>query len=240
MIKFVLGCVAVGLIGCELEAPPSTAQAALDPAAAATAGAPVLVLKSRPVGATALPKDRPAMNRAPAGAGNRRFDPNFAGARRNRALPSDAQGSRPGPDREDLDPCGACGDDVGCRLLCFAQQEEEFVPQHDPDVECLECGRETGFLGQPELTAELLGDGDVRLSWEAIPGAVHYSLHSFFWVESRVDRDLANSGQSEVSTDLTELRFHLDEDYTYAFYVVAWSGDRKTHSAPSDMVRVDP
>ena len=157
----------------------------------------------------------------------------------------------------DQDPCGArCGADRLCRMMCLvgdvpfeaegddgrgeaaaeadaAEAEDAAADDEAAEEDCVDCGRETGFLPAPEHLRAAVNGQTVTLDWAAVGGADEYAVHGLRWGGNSAD-------QSHVwFTEDTTLTLSLDAGATYTFYVVAWDEDDKRRSAPSGPVRVD-
>ncbi|MCB9547589.1 MAG: hypothetical protein H6706_17315 [Myxococcales bacterium] len=128
--------------------------------------------------------------------------------------------------------------DQRCAMLCLLEEElaEPIGEPHARPVECLACGRETGFLPRPELRLEVVGEKTVRLSWDAVDGADKYAVHAMRWPDS--DQDGTAGARSLVwETEATELQLTL-ETGSYTFSLVAW-GPERLRSQPSLPIDVD-
>ena len=133
--------------------------------------------------------------------------------------------------------CGACGGEPGCMTMCLYDGALFEANPGGVDDDCIVCGRETGFLPATELKASVLENGQVSLAWEAISDAQSYTLHAFRWAESPEMGDA--SASMEWETELTSVSTRLELGFSYMFYVVAHTSDRKRHSAASNVVRID-
>lgn len=133
----------------------------------------------------------------------------------------------------------ACADQR-CAMLCLLEQEldDELGDAQARPVECLACGRETGFLPRPELRVEVIGEKTIRLSWDPIEGAASYAVHGMRWPDSgHQETDGARSYVWETEGEALVLTL---ETGSYSFSLVAWGGPpERIRSRPSLPVDVD-
>jgi hypothetical protein len=158
--------------------------------------------------------DRPAPEFVPAG----------AGSERRSGLPLQSDWDRPAPD----DP-----QEETARSDRF-DAEARTGAEERPD--CIICGRETGFLGRPELVAEVGPDKVVRLGWSAIEGADFYTVTG---TSSGYDDMVVSTMTRQWRTVANHLTLVLPEDRRYRFTVMAWRGEPKARSAPSNTAHLD-
>ncbi len=128
---------------------------------------------------------------------------------------------------EEHDDCfGRCGDDATCRLTCL-----DGLPTEE---DCLECGRETGFLPRPELWLENVFAGKaVELRWTRVEHARRYVVYGIQWPYGPGSEPVSMSW----ATGGVSLRAELAPGFIYVFYVVAISAD-DVRSKPSRPVTV--
>jgi hypothetical protein len=132
------------------------------------------------------------------------------------------------PEGEDC--FGRCGDDATCRLACL----DGLPIEGRGDDDCLECGRETGFLPRPELWVENIFEGKaVELRWSRIEDADRYVIYGIQWPYLPGGQPVSMSW----ATEGVSLRAELEPGFVYVFYVVAMSGD-DVRSKPSSPVTV--
>lgn len=187
---------------------------------------------AQPAMATRLPEDlRRALERRNAEARSERFE------RAERAPWDELPMRAPlpaGAEAEAGDPCtGSCGGDRFCIGMCLLGDPPI---RRDDEVACLECGRETGFRGRPDLRVVSQHQGAALLEWEPVDEVDHYVVHGVRWHASHT----AGLRSVEHTTRDTSLRVDIDSEYVYMFYVVGWDAEHKQSTRPSNPVVVEP
>lgn len=158
--------------------------------------------------------DRPAPEFVPAG----------GGAGRRAGSPRHFERERPPPDAPQEDASGGDRFDSEARMRAGDR----------PD--CIICGRETGFLGRPELSVEVGPDKVVRLTWSAVDGADFYTVTG---ISSAYDDAVFSTMTQQWRTVANHLTLVLPEDRRYTFTVMAWRGEPKARSVASNPVLVE-
>lgn len=127
------------------------------------------------------------------------------------------------------DDCFArCAGDRACRLRCLDGLQED-------ERDCLECGRETGFLPRPDLwVAEGFDGKAVVLEWTPIDEATDYVVHGLKVPYRGGEGPEAMSWETQRSS----LRAEVSAGFIYVFYVVAIDTPDGVRSKPSRTVTV--
>jgi hypothetical protein len=129
-----------------------------------------------------------------------------------------------------------CGQDAACRLACLDGVADRGDGDADGDDDCLQCGRETGFLPRPDLWVDSIVEGKaVSLQWTQVDGAAHYVLYGLQWPYHPGDRQPVSMSWE---TDATTLRADLEPGFIYVFYVVALDQDEDIRSKPSRPITI--
>lgn len=115
----------------------------------------------------------------------------------------------------------------------FGAEARRDLPPAD---DCPVCGRETGFLGQPVLIAEVGADKSVELTWDAVEGAEYYLVVA---LASGYEGDLELATEFQWRTNLTGLSLHLPDRQQYIFTVEARRERPKARSVASNAVTIN-
>ena len=106
----------------------------------------------------------------------------------------------------------------------------------EEDSDCLDCGRETGFLPTPEMLLESVTPLDhkatsyVTSEWDEVEGANSYRV---FLIQ--VDEELEEVREvSTTDVHTTEVGLGLDHGYVYVMYLIAYHEVTKDYSIPSE------
>lgn len=143
--------------------------------------------------------------------------------------------------KRDAAQSAACDDcaDRACAMQCFMQDELLDGPEGNAvPVQCLACGRETGFLPRPTLHLALVGEKTVELTWDAVANADAYVIHGVRWTSEGATETMETS--STWRTADTRLQLNLEAGSSYTFQLVAWTEEeRPRHSQPSPPVEIN-
>lgn len=134
-----------------------------------------------------------------------------------RALPANLQRAR-----ENLEAAACmegCGGAPWCAALC---ELDAFSPVAEApgadrlEQDCLECGRETGFLPTPPTVEAYREGAGVLVTWTEVEGATQYEVA----VLRRKDGRESYTPWADYTVEATELRLSsLPSGYVYVFAV---------------------
>ena len=105
-----------------------------------------------------------------------------------------------------------------------------------PAEDCLDCGRETGFLPTPDMSVDgftLIESKDVSymlLSWEESTGATTYQM----MIAQVYTREEDGYMVSAITTDTLDVGISLAHGFSYVVYLSAHNEMDKTRSLPSN------
>ena len=134
------------------------------------------------------------------------------------------------------------GENVASHLIdLYTELSDETMSmteytQSNPQEDCYECGRETGFLPAPSLQVDgftQLSEKEadfVLLSWDAVPQASSYQL-----IKVQVSEHFSEVNKA-VNTDTLELGVSLDYGYAYLLYLFAYDDINKIRSSASEPI----
>ena len=106
--------------------------------------------------------------------------------------------------------------------------------------ECLECGRETGFLPTPVLSLDSITAFDhkpssiLSISWLPSEGATHYQL-----TITRISNQDQTQSESVLKTSETLVELGVEHYHQYLLYVIAHNEQNKSYSLASEPLLVD-
>ena len=113
--------------------------------------------------------------------------------------------------------------------------ESEHGSGEPPQEDCLNCGRETGFLPPPEVTLESVTPLEhkdtsyVTFAWGAVEGGNRYRV-----VLLQVDEALGEvSDVSTTDVQSPEVGLGLTHGFSYIVYMITYHNVSKAHSEPS-------
>ena len=134
------------------------------------------------------------------------------------------------------------GEEVASHLIdIYTELSDEMMSvtensESNPQEDCYECGRETGFLPAPSLQVDGFTqltekEADfVLLSWDAVPEASSYQL-----IKVQVSDHFSEINKA-VNTDTLELGLSLDYGYAYLLYLFAHDDINKIRSSASNPI----
>ena len=118
---------------------------------------------------------------------------------------------------------------------------EHTIEQTFPAAtDCLECGRETGFLPTPALSLDSITEFDhkpssfLSISWTPSDGATHYQL-----TITRISNQDQTQSESIIKTTETEVSLGVEHYHQYLLYVIAHNEQNKSYSIASEPLLVD-
>jgi hypothetical protein len=106
--------------------------------------------------------------------------------------------------------------------------------------ECLECGRETGFLPTPTLSLDSITELDhkpssfLSISWTPSEGATYYQL-----TITRISNQDQTQSESILKTTEIEVELGVEHYHQYLLYVVAHNEQNKSYSVASEPLLID-
>ena len=106
--------------------------------------------------------------------------------------------------------------------------------------ECLECGRETGFLPTPTLSLDSITEFDhkpssfLAISWTPSEGATYYQL-----TITRISNIDQSQSESVLKTTETEVELGVEHYHQYLLFVVAHNEQNKSYSRTSEPLLID-